>query len=233
VIQPRFQQGVPTPRVQTDLPAHGPGAFLRICRSACCIWLLAATALGASELSTNIDLVVATARQAVQDGLADLDAEGDELAWQGRVLLLAQEEADANWVVEHLLLEELLSRGFEVTLDSTAARPDGAPDGAVLSYRIVDLGVSGSSGVLGGRIVRRCRLTLALRLTSEGELKWQTEAKSEISDRVSKNRIEVLQSSSYEFADTELEEKNWGKFVEPIIVSTVLGSLIYIFFNNR
>ena len=81
--------------------------------------------------------------------------------------------------------------------------------------------------------MRRCRLTLALRLTSEGELKWQTEAKSEISDRVSKNRIEVLQSSSYEFADTELEEKNWGKFVEPIIVSTVLGSLIYIFFNNR
>ena len=91
----------------------------------------------------------------------------------------------------------------------------------------------GSSGTLGGRIERRCRLTLALRLTSGGELRWQTEAKSEIADFVPKSRIEVLQSSSYDFADTELEEKNWGKFVEPIIVSAVLGSLIYIFFTNR
>ena len=80
---------------------------------------------------------------------------------------------------------------------------------------------------------RRGRLTLALRLTSGGELRWQTEAKSEIADFVPKSRIEVLQSSSYDFADTELEEKNWAKFVEPIIVSAVLGSLIYIFFTNR
>ena len=180
-------------------------------------------------MSTNIDLVVATARQAVREGLADLDSAGEELSWQGPVLLLPQEEAEANWVVEHLLLEELLSRGFEVRLDSTAA----GSEGAYLSYRIVDLSVSGSSGLLGGRIERRCRLTLALRLTSGGELRWQTEAKSEIADRIPKSRIEVLQSSSYDFADTKLEEKNWGKFVEPIIVSAVLGSLVYIFFTKR
>ncbi len=203
--------------------------FPRIACSAFCVSLLASATVGASELSTNIDLVVATARQAVRDGLADLDSAGEELSWHGRVLLLPQEEAEENWIVEHLLLEELLSRGFEVTLDSTASGSDGAE----LSYRIVDLSVTGSSGILGGRIERRCRLTLALRLTSGGELRWQTEAMSEIADFVPKSRIEVLQSSSYDFADTELEEKNWGKFVEPIIVSAVLGSLIYIFFTNR
>jgi hypothetical protein len=197
--------------------------------SSFCISLLASASAGAGELSTNIDLVVATARQAVRDGLADLDSAGEELSWHGRVLLLPQEETEENWIVEHLLLEELLSRGFEVTLDSTASGSDGAE----LSYRIVDLSVTGSSGILGGRIERRCRLTLALRLTSGGELRWQTEAMSEIADFVPKSRIEVLQSSSYDFADTELEEKNWGKFVEPIIVSAVLGSLIYIFFTNR
>ncbi len=203
--------------------------FPRIACSAFCVSLLASATVGASELSTNIDLVVATARQAVRDGLADLDRAGEKLSWQGRVLLLPQEEAEENWIVEHLLLEELLSRGFEVTLDSTASGSDGAE----LSYRIVDLSVTGSSGILGGRIERRCRLTLALRLTSGGELRWQMEAKSEIADFVPKSRIEVLQSSSYDFADTELEEKNWGKFVEPIIVSVVLGSLIYVFFTNR
>ena len=205
------------------------GPFLRIGYAAFWVCLLAAATLEADELSTNIDLVVTTARQAVRDALADLDSAGEELSMQGRMLLLSQEKAEANWIVEHLLLEEFLSRGFEVTLDSTAAGSAGAN----LSYRIVDLSVSGSSGVLGGRIERRCRLTLALRLTSGGELRWQTEAKSEIADRVSKSRIEVLQNSSYDFADTELEEKNWGKFVEPIIVSAVLGSLIYIFFTNR
>ena len=203
--------------------------FPRIVCSAFCISLLASASAGAGELATNIDLVVATARQAVRDGLADLDSAGEELSWHGRVLLLPQEETEENWIVEHLLLEELLSRGFEVTLDSTASGSDGAE----LSYRIVDLSVTGSSGILGGRIERRCRLTLALRLTSGGELRWQTEAKSGIADFVPKRRIEVLQSSSYDFADTELEEKNWGKFVEPIIVSAVLGSLIYIFFTNR
>ena len=45
--------------------------------------------------------------------------------------------------------------------------------------------------------------------------------------------LDILQHDKFTFAKTELEEQTWGKFVEPVIVSTVLGGLIYLFFSNR
>ena len=46
-------------------------------------------------------------------------------------------------MVEHLLANRLLTRGFSVTLDSTAAQPESMR----LSYRVLDLGISAYSGL--------------------------------------------------------------------------------------
>ena len=194
-------------------------------------WLVApgVDIAAATYIPTNIDLAVQAADEAVAECLSGLDSLHSETDWELPVLVTAQSEHDANWVVEHCLTGELLERNFTVAVDTSAA----APESPRLSYRIVDLSLSGWSGLRGGEVWRRCRITLGLRLVSGGELVWQHEATSQIRDSIPKNRLEVLENATYDFADLELEERNWGRFVEPAIVSSVLGTLVYLFFSNR
>ena len=194
-------------------------------------WLVA-PGLGiaaATYIPTNIDLTVRAAEEAVAECLAGLDSLHSETDWELPVLVTAQSEHEANWVVEHCLTGGLLKRNFTVAVDTTGA----AQESPRLAYRIVDLSLSGWSGLRGGEVKRRCRMTVRLRLVSAGELVWQHEATSQIRDRIPKNRLDVLENETYDFADLELEERSWGRFVEPAIVSSVLGTLVYLFFSNR
>ena len=104
-----------------------------------------------------------------------------------------------------------------------------------LSYRVLDLGISAHSGLRGSKVSRQGRVTLALRLSDERDdvVHWQDEITRTQRDQIPKKQLEVLQHDQFKFAKTELEEQTWSKFVEPVIVSTVLGGLIYLFFSNR
>ena len=200
----------------------------------CCVAVLllsAAGTVGAAYLPTNIDLVVETVEQAVDQALADM-AFAEARPEQGAsVLVQAEAEHEANWLVDHVLAQRLLARGFAVTLDSSTAETGSAR----LSYRVLDLGVTGRSGLWGGRVERRSRVTLALRLSSADDeiLQWQNEQTVVTADRVPKREMDLLQTTDFEFARTDLDEQTWGRFVEPVLVSTVLGGLVYLFFSNR
>jgi hypothetical protein len=188
-----------------------------------------ALAAAVVPLPTNMDLVIDTVERAVDQGLAHLEAPADVA--QSPLLVVSQSKHDANWLIDHVLTGRLLERGFAVTLDSTAVEPSSMR----LSYRVLDLGVTGHSGLRGGQVTRQSRVTLALRLSRESDdaVYWQQDFTQSRQDRIPKSQLEILQNTSYSFARTELEEQSWSKFAEPIIVSTVLGGLIYLFFSNR
>ena len=238
--------------------AGGPGGAPRLCQWQRVLRLALVTAAAMAAAGGparaaqntppgNLELIIDAAALAVSDGLADLDlgavgpparpengaavaapfseaipgAEAPGIA----VHLATRGNHNANWVVEHALLEELLSRGIAVVADSV-----GPP---TLSFRIVELGIVGYSGVLRSSVERRCRVSLSLQLEAGGELVWTGEASRVLTDRVEKRRIKALQSATYSFAKTEVDEQSWGKYVEPMIVSSVLGGLVYLFFSNR
>ncbi len=183
---------------------------------------LPAVALEAS----NLDLVTQTAQQAVVDAIGEMqlpaEAAGES---SGPIGLTSASSHTANWLFEHILAQDLLSRGLEVSLDESAATQ--------LSWRVVDLGITGQSGLLGGSVTRRCRVVVRLELHQGGELVWSGDGHAEHQDRVPKGQIDALQPARFGFAKTDLEQRTWGKFVEPVIITTVLGSLVYLFFSNR
>ena len=171
--------------------------------------------------ASNLDLVTQTAQQAVRNALSDL-----QLPTPASPIAVASASThSANWLFEHLLMEDLLSRGFEVAVDSAVTTR--------MSWRVVDLGISGRSGLLGGSVTRRCRVVVRLELHDAGELIWSGDGHAERQDQVPKGQIDALQHSRFGFAKTDLEQRTWGKFVEPMIITTVLGSLVYLFFSNR
>ena len=180
---------------------------------------------------TNLDLVTETIRQAASSALERMDAMQTEMDWDQPILLKPLGQNDANWLVEHVLADQMLERGFRVSQDST--RVDGAAP--ILSYRILELGLSSQAGLVGGKVRRYSHLSLALNFSrgSDQTLYWQDEVSAQIQDEVKKKEMELLQHASYKFAKTEVKEQSWGKFVEPVIVTTVLGGLIYLFFSNR
>lgn len=204
--------------------------FRRICRGAAILQLGLAIAAGAAPVLTNMDLVAGTIEQAVEEALDELDTQAG--ADRDHPLLVApQAKHAATWLVDHILAERLLARGFAVILDSTAARP-GTPR---LSYRILELGVIGHSSLWGGQLRRQSRVTLVLQLSgAQGdELDWQRKVTCQQADTVPQDRLPLLQDTAYDFAKVEVQAQTWGKFVEPVIVSSVLGGLIYLFFSNR
>ena len=203
--------------------------LLRICYRLLAALMICATASAAIPFPTNMDLLVETVESAVDESLGRIEMPTD--ATSAPLLVVAQSKHDANWMVEHLLANRLLMRGFSVTLDSTAAQPGSMR----LSYRVLDLGVSAYSGLRGSEVSRQGRVTLALRLSDERDdvVHWQDEITRTQRDRIPKKQLDILQHDQFKFAQTELEEQTWSKFVEPVIVSTVLGGLIYLFFSNR
>lgn len=191
--------------------------------------MVCAPAAVAAPFPTNMDLLVETVGSAVDESLARLEMPAD--AAMAPLLVVAQSKHDANWMVEHLLANRLLTRGFSVTLDSTAAQPASLR----LSYRVLDLGVAAHSGLRGSQVRRQGRVTLALRLSDERDnvIHWQDEITRTQRDRIPKKQLAMLQHDQFKFAETELEEQTWSKFVEPVIVTAVLGGLIQLFFSNR
>lgn len=176
---------------------------------------------------SNLQLVSSAATQAVRHAVVDLDLSHDQAA-AAAVSIVPAASHGANWLFEQLLVEELLGRGLGVTLDSTAADV-----GAQLSYRVIEVGVRGQSSLLSSSISRQCRVGLALSLHRGNELLWTGEGRAEVRDRVSERELDALQHSRFAFAKTEVEKRTWGKYVEPVIVSSVLGSLVYLFYSNR
>jgi len=203
--------------------------LLRFCYCLLAALMVCATTSVAVPFPTNMDLLVETMASAVDESLARIEMPDD--AATAPLLVVAQSKHDANWMVEHLLANRLLTRGFSVTLDSTTVQPTSMR----LSYRVLDLGISAHSGLRGSKVSRQGRVTLALRLSDEGDdvVHWQDEITRTQRDRIPKNQLAILQHDQFKFAKTELEEQTWSKFVEPVIVSTVLGGLIYLFFSNR
>jgi hypothetical protein len=199
--------------------------------SACAVGVYGPVRASTHAVTTDVDLVIQAAAAAVQGGVAKLDASRDSVTWQSPMLVMAQEKHEANWIIEHLLIEQMLSRGTTVVLDSTGVSPYASR----LAYRIVDLNIRGSSGLVGSTVSRECRITTALRLSSEsdGAVLWQDESSGHQGDRVPKTHIDALSNDDFGFADTSIEKRSWGKIAEPAIVSGVLGSLVYFFFSNR
>ncbi|MEW6754841.1 MAG: hypothetical protein AB1505_28250 [Candidatus Latescibacterota bacterium] len=180
-------------------------------------------------LPTGMDLVVAALQQSVDAAFSDVQL--PEIPDGTPLVVRAQTQHAANWLVEHLLADRLLSRGYPVTLDSAAVGDASLQ----LTYRVLDLKVSARSGLLSAGIRRQSKSSLAFALSRGDTLCWQGEYHGQQSDRIPKGRADLLQNPNpeYAFAQAEIKTQSWGSFVEPVIVSTVLGGLVYLFFSNR
>ncbi len=168
---------------------------------------------------TNVEALREAVRRAV---------EGMEVPVSGDTVTLRSEgQHQGDWFVEAVLEEFLTGAGYKVVGDTGASK-------AMLSYRVLELGLSyNTRGWLGRSVRRRAEAELALRWTQEGRVVKVENVKGEYEDSFPKALLPELGHAEDPPFKVEVGGRSWGKVLEPFVVSAVVGGLLYLFYTSR
>jgi hypothetical protein len=155
------------------------------------------------------------------------------------ILLKADQDHPANWLLEDELISYLLSSKHQVGLRSNETSEESA-ESSSLFYRIIELSLDypeiKRKGFFGKRLVtRRTSLNFSFRLEDNetGRVLWSKRGKHQRSDLIERSMIKSLNNESYPILSPSLPQDYQSRFIEPALVVAVVGGLIYLFFANR
>ncbi len=152
------------------------------------------------------------------------------------VSLLAEDENEANWLVENVFTEELTKRGLGV-LGGQQLKEEQVPlPKTELFYKILELHISyprHRRHRLLGTVSRLAQVKIAVQLASGGKVIWLDDIDASIEDEFPRKSLGWVEDDSYSFTKAELKERDWNRLLEPTIVSAVVGGLVYLFYSSR
>jgi TonB family protein len=149
--------------------------------------------------------------------------------------------------------ETAVSRGVDpAAADAEVAKADSAAGesvaaapvplvterGTTLSFRVSEMEmrypeVGRKFWVGPKRVERFARMRVDLRLKRGGQVLWAGSAEHYASDRVPFGALPYLENDAYAFAKPEIAPGTWGRFLEPVLVSGVIGGLVFLFYANQ
>jgi len=192
--------------------------------------LLAVMVAGSTGTPTNLEM----AEQVVGQAVTPL---ADSLCSNGFRSISIEMVGDnpADWLVEQTARSVFSSFGVAV---SAADRT--APEGTTLRLRTMEmavtLGSAGRSWVFGARRVNRivrCEVSAEV-VGQDGTVERSWRSSSDASDRVHQSDLASLQGSSgQEWLTGGTPSASGGGVLEPLVVTGVVASLIYLFYSSR
>lgn len=192
--------------------------------------ILAMIALASAPAPSNLEL----AERAVLEAVSGIPADLTELGVDTVAVEMAGEHAGA-WLLEQTAVFQLNADGVTV---SSASREHGG--GHRLVLRPMELAVrygdSSRSWLIGAKKVDRhatCEVSATL-MSPAGAVLMSTRYGADISDRVSVSELSRLAGDrEAPWIAPEMAQDGEGGVLEPLIVSGVVASLIYLFYSSR
>jgi len=178
---------------------------------------------------TNETFLRQTIRDVLEDCLkaAPIDS---QMVW-----VKEEGENQSAWIVKEEIVSFLSKRG-SVGVGKKEGRESSSP---VLSYRIIKLNLEYPEikrKKLFGKswITRESQVAISFSLSDpDGKILWSKRGERKNSDLLRKEELLSLNNRQYPFLCPEVPESTWGKYIEPAVVTVVVGGLIYLFFANR
>ncbi len=198
-----------------------------------CLFVL--PAFGAEKsVPSNLELLRKVLSQAAEEAIQRCPP-GSLLS---PVSLLAEDENEANWLVESVFTEELTKHGLGVLSGQQLKEGEAPLPQTELFYKILELRISYPKQrrhrVLGTKWVSRlAQVKISVQLASSGRVVWLDDIKASIKDEFPRRSLSWVEDDSYPFTKTEFKERDWNRLLEPAIVSAVVGGLVYLFYSNR
>lgn len=139
---------------------------------------------------------------------------------------------DTKLLVENGIIKNFSQRGITTIY---LERSDSIPS-FILDYQILDFSVNYAQGVKKKFIQRGIKLHLKMRATEggSGRVLWVDEFRQRFEDQVRTRDVSKLEHSSFPLTQGKLpEQKGWGAYLEPMIVTAATATIIYLFFWLR
>lgn len=204
-------------------------------------------ARGESRVKSNYDVMDKLASEVCAELISKMPAD-----LPTREIRLAPFGRDERYeVIGNAFTRALGEKGYRAYLPVTAAKGDSSavPDtsyvagggtGLRLEFETIEFSLRYPeiyrSRLFGGKNVKRSadlRVLARLVESQNGLVLWMSEASRSFGDQFSYDDIEDVEASLYEFTKPPRESRNWGKIVEPVVVSGIIVGLIYLFFSNQ
>jgi hypothetical protein len=172
-------------------------------------------------------------RQTIKEVLEDCLKEApidSQIVW-----IKEEGENPSAWIVSEEIVSFLSKRGPV----GIGREEEGRSPSPILSYRVIKLNLEypeiKRKKLFGKSLVKReAQVGLSFNLTdSEGKVLWNNRGERKNSDLLRKEELLSLNNRQYLFLCPEIPQSTWGKYLEPAVVTVVVGGLIYLFFANR
>jgi len=178
-------------------------------------------------------------RDAIKEFLKESFADFPAVTSQN-IFIEKEAQHPAGWLLEEELSSFLISSGYSVSLSRNFDSVSVDPESRNLFYRIIDLKLEypeiKSRGFLKEKsVTRKAHLNLSFQLTegNRGKIIWNKRGVKEYSDVIKKGMFKKLNNPAYPFLSPSLPESSLSKYLEPALVTAVVGGLVYLFFANR
>ena len=196
----------------------------------CFIFLLLSIGIiSASEHLSNIETVGNILEQKSKTIMQVLTG------YQGKVVFIEAEGThEANNVVMSYIQSILKKNGQPIK----RVPQNKEPQGLTVNVKILDINVSYSNPrrrhFVGTRVVDRItKITLFLTLTAQdGKVLSSTKISGRRKDILPIDTAMSYQSSTYKFSNPKVPDTR-SSILEPIVVTGIVGTLIYIFYANK
>jgi hypothetical protein len=159
---------------------------------------------------------------------------------KGLILIRPDSDNSAAWLVEQELTSYLITKGFGVALSQPELESENSENCCDLFYRIIELRLEypqmKRKGLFGKKfVIRQSTLNSSFRLTEKdsGKILWTKRKNHTTIDEIPKKMVPILENEEYPFFSPELPQSTGGKYLEPALVTAVVGGLVYLFFASR
>ncbi|MCJ7507992.1 MAG: hypothetical protein MUO85_04585, partial [candidate division Zixibacteria bacterium] len=150
------------------------------------------------------------------------------------VYLQEEGEHQALWLLREELVSYLMQNKKEVFLfDSTKINPSFSQNASILKYHLTELKISYPKaerrGFLGKRIVTRegkVNAFFCLVNATNNEIVWQTGVEYKKLDKIDINALKSAENKNFTFLCADLPSSATRKYVEPALVTAVVGGLV-------
>jgi len=206
--------------------------------SACVMVVCLSTAARADDpVTTNLDVMDNLASQALLDVLAGVPSQ-----LKVRDVILVPYAKDERYdFLDNVFTRVLTNNGYRARgLVGNAVSDTTRSRSLILEYHALNFNLRYPkiyrAYLMGGKKVKReADIKLHARLLDpvDDAVVWVGDSSKHYEDSFSYSRVDEVEQGDFAFTKPPHDTTNWGKIVEPVVVTGIIVGLIYLFFSNQ
>lgn len=198
---------------------------------------LSVAAHAGNPVTTNLDVMDTLAGQVLLDVLAGVPSEH-----QVRDIILVPHANDERYdFLDYVFTRVLTMNGYRTrALTGKTVNDTTLSSSLILEYHALNFTLRYPkiyrAYLLGGKKVKReADIKLHARLVDpvDETIVWVGESSKHYEDQFSYSHVDDVELGDFSFTKPPHDTTNWGRIVEPVVVSGIIVGLIYLFFSNQ